>query len=114
MTDLQVFDSAVVIIRTNPGKHLAIGRSKESGEVTAIGAWTAQVSRYVSCAMVGIDGKWYSLPGEILVNGVLPAIDWTRVDDLIVSICPICEDGYKAIPNGICSAPGCKFSEVLQ
>lgn len=33
-------------------------------------------------------------------------------DSYTVSVCRICEDGYKAILNGICTALGCKFAEV--
>jgi hypothetical protein len=35
--------------------------------------------RFVRCAYLGIDGRWYSSPYEILVDGQVPAATWIEV-----------------------------------
>jgi hypothetical protein len=44
----------------------------------AIGAWVPAYGRYVPVASLGIDGKWYSMPYELLINGKHPFVadDW--------------------------------------
>jgi hypothetical protein len=35
--------------------------------------------RFVRCAYLGIDGKWYSSPYEVLIDGKVPAGEWIEV-----------------------------------
>jgi len=49
-----------------------------SRKENAIGGFVADVGRFVMVASLGIDGQWYSVPYEILVNGEPPfkPADW--------------------------------------
>jgi hypothetical protein len=55
----------------NPGKQFAFNDT-----YSAIGCWCDHLKRFVRCAMIGLDGKWYHVGYDIRVNGQVPSANW--------------------------------------
>lgn len=62
---------------------LAIARAERptvryalSTKWNAIGAWSQELGRFVTVAAETIDGKWASMPYELLVNGKPIPTEW--------------------------------------
>jgi hypothetical protein len=53
-----------------------------NNRANVIGAWSVERQRYVPVAALGLDGKWYEIPGEIFVNGA-PLVDEMWVEETV-------------------------------
>jgi hypothetical protein len=62
---------------------LAIGSSESCRRLgqseSCIGAWDAKQNRFVTVAAMFPDQEWVTMPYELTIDGIPPAIDWTPV-----------------------------------
>jgi hypothetical protein len=56
-----------------------MGRMAISADEATIGGWNEKLGRFQAIIAHGIDGKWYVMPFDFLVNGKPIARDWTEV-----------------------------------
>ncbi|HZS43366.1 MAG TPA: hypothetical protein VFA52_04245 [Candidatus Paceibacterota bacterium] len=73
---------AVEVIReaySNPANPQNL-RLAHNGKQNAIAAWDAELNRFVMVASATIDGKWVTVPYELLVNGERVVSEWFEVE----------------------------------
>ena len=59
-----------------------------NGRGTAIGAWGEEKGRYVVVAAQGLDGRFVTMPNEVLVNGCPFPEDWPARNDRLTKETP--------------------------
>ena len=73
-------DLLQVIREKNPGRQFAISR-----DGLVIGVFVPVLARFAIAFAKTLDGIWYHIPSEILVNGAPPIVDWIERE----RICPL-------------------------